>query len=689
MQSKNQCLATRRNVFLWASFVVAFAGAPAFSQLAIQPNPQPVSLPPANFNQQTDSLGFRWDVNQYGMINDGTNDAFDGGLSLRIGNTQFQSTQPLMAPANNEYVLNGRLGTFQVTRRVKIDRKRSFARYVESFTNPSSATQTINFKIYTDLGTTPQSWATNTGRLPAGTLSKKENVVICYQQPNSSRPSVVMYFGNARSKFKPTVSKSGDDVSVNVSLQVGAGKTVSFLHAVAQRRLQGPLSAKQISTLIKPLEKRDFLKDLPAAVRRTIVNSGTMLFGGALGEESLLKLDLAGALHVQPGSNDILAIGENSRLRGSASCDHLKIKTEFGEHEIPFDKVAALTGRRWQDDKDQVFLRNGQVLTGALDVTGLKFSTIVGSSTELSVKSLDRLVMHRRRERTEPVGDLYIVTLHGDRLAVSASQETRLPLLTMWGVMRVRLDDIAWVVPTDADAPGSQVRLNNGSRFFAYVQPTTLSLTSPVTGDLKISSVEVRGFVTAEFAGGNEDNRSLNAQPRVLLRGGQVLVGRFVEDAVDVQTEGQAILIPRDEIRTLRRREREDDLLPNPAPLFVALLWSGDVIAGNLREGLFEVQVGDQICTVPVRDLVEMHIPVPKLTSEGRAKILKLIDELGEENWRTRNSASRQLAEVGYLAVPLLRNALKTSDDPEIRRRSRLLVEQLDVPVVEDPQHDR
>jgi hypothetical protein len=81
--------------------------------------------------------------------------------------------------------------------------------------------------------------------------------------------------------------------------------------------------------------------------RRTIANYGTVLFGGELGEEGLLKPNMARVLGVQPGASDILAIGESSRLRGTASCEGLKIETSFGEHEIEFDKVAALVGRKW------------------------------------------------------------------------------------------------------------------------------------------------------------------------------------------------------------------------------------------------------------------------------------------------------------------------------------------------------
>jgi hypothetical protein len=248
------------------------------------------------------------------------------------------------------------------------------------------------------------------------------------------------------------------------------------------------------------------------------------------------------------------------------------------------------------------------------------------------------------------------------------------------------LDESGRVVPTADEVPGFQVRLKNGSRFFAYIRDVDLAFTSPVMGDREIAAFELRGLVSATIANSTEDDESLNPRPRLLLRGGQVLVGRFVEDAVDIQTEGQPLLIPRDEIRAMKRREQDDQVLPNAAPQYVVLLWSGDVIAGHLRDDIFAVQVDDMVCNVPLRDLMEVHIPVPKLTVDGRAKILEMIGKLGEEDWRTRKLASRQLAEAGYLAVPLLRDASKTSNDPEVRRRSRSLVEQLDVPLFIDPQ---
>lgn len=668
---------TLRATILAAAVILAN---PFLALATAQFSAQSSQLVPATFAQQADALGFRWDVNQVGAIGDGTNDAFDGGFTLRIGNAQFQSTQRQMLPSSQEYILTGKMGVIEVTRRVKVDPQRSFVRYVESFTNRGPAVQNIVITIYSDLGTTPQSMTTNSGRQAVGALTKKENAIVCYQQPNGSRPSVVMYFGTPRSKVKPSVSRSGDDISVKVSLAVQPGKTVSYLHGGAQRKLQNVPTAKEVDAIVKPLEKQDFLKDLPAAVRRTIVNYGTVLFGGGLGEESLLKHDIQAALGIQPGTRDILAIGEESRLRGNAACENLTIDTRFGKHQLRFEDVAALAGRGSGDD-DQIFLRDGQVLTGKVAATDLRFSTIVGSTTQLNLEVLDRLVLHQQARRDLPDGDMYVVTHDGDRVAASFASDARLPLLTMWGRLQVRMAEVAWVVPSETDVPGVQVRLKNGSRFFAYLPDVTLSINSPIMGQRVLETSEIRGLVAVKFAESDPAEDTLDHLPRILLRGGQVLIGRFVDDAVDFQLAGEPLLVPRNEIRILQRREPDDDaLLPHTAPLFTASLWSGDVLVGHLRDDVLQVQVNDQVCSVPVRELLEAHVPAAKLTEQDRRRILQLIGKLGEADWRLRNQASRELADVGYLAIPLLRDAAENSSDPEVRRRAQTLLERLGVP---------
>ena len=46
-------------------------------------------LVPARWSQRNDAMGFRWDINNYGSVNDGLNDCFDGGFHLMVNGRQF------------------------------------------------------------------------------------------------------------------------------------------------------------------------------------------------------------------------------------------------------------------------------------------------------------------------------------------------------------------------------------------------------------------------------------------------------------------------------------------------------------------------------------------------------------------------------------------------------------------------
>jgi hypothetical protein len=58
--------------------------------------------------------------------------------------------------------------------------------------------------------------------------------------------------------------------------------------------------------------------------------------------------------------------------------------------------------------------------------------------------------------------------------------------------------------------------------------------------------------------------------------------------------------------------------------------------------------------------------------------VKKLIDDLGSDDWRTREKAGRDLAALGDKALPHLRKALLATDDPEVQRRLSVLVRKMD-----------
>lgn len=60
------------------------------------------------------------------------------------------------------------------------------------------------------------------------------------------------------------------------------------------------------------------------------------------------------------------------------------------------------------------------------------------------------------------------------------------------------------------------------------------------------------------------------------------------------------------------------------------------------------------------------------------AALKQLIDDLGSEDWRTREKAGRDLAQLGGKALPHLRKALLETDNPEVQRRLAVLVRKMD-----------
>ena len=68
--------------------------------------------------------------------------------------------------------------------------------------------------------------------------------------------------------------------------------------------------------------------------------------------------------------------------------------------------------------------------------------------------------------------------------------------------------------------------------------------------------------------------------------------------------------------------------------------------------------------------------PTPHVSDETRLKIAGLIRELGSDDWEKREAASEALGEYGFMAKPILEETLRTSPDPEVRRRVEKLLDE-------------
>ncbi len=631
------------------------------------------SLVPANYRQRVDTLGFRWDVQPTGALNDGTNDCFDGGLVLQVNGRNFNSTKRMMTASGGDHVFTTTMGQIEVTRWVGIDLKVGGARYVEVFKNTGTASAALRVSLISHLGSSCQAIYSDTGSPSPTALGKLDGGILAHQRPGS-RPSVLFLLAGSSSKYKPHISFSGRRrFTFTYNLQVPPRRAVSIMHIVAQRSIAGNPAAKGIAALFKPLTGRKWLRGLPTEVRRSIIN---LRGRGWPARSSGTPLAALESLGVPRGKIDLLVFGKRTRMRGTASCASLSVQTLFGKLSVPFKDVGALVGGRHAGGRARVFLRDGRVLGGRVSARKLRFTADAGPVMDLDPQALDRLVIRKARGDGDPPEGVVALleTVDGDRLALRDDPALRLPVVTPWGSLKVPLKEIHSLRPHE-ERPGYQLRLLDGSRFFALPEQTTISVKTHSFGDLKLHPARIRSILTVRANWGRKDKDDEADEevslPHLTLRGENVLVGRVELPSIHLVTSGRAVPLVPGQIRSLER------VPGGPNAGFHAQLWGGDTVSGRLREAVLPVRVGKQLCRVPARVVVGVFVPVPALSRALRTRIAALIRDLDHEEWEKRQAASDKLTELGTVAKPLVERALRDAADPEARRRLRFLLEEM------------
>ena len=631
-------------------------------------------LVPASFSQITDSQGFLWDLNAGGYVNRGTNHCFSSAEVLTINGSNFNVRQRMMKPKTRELVLSGSHAGLQITRRIKVDTKIGAARYVEMFHNPGRSAITANLILHVNLNNTCQAFVTDKGAPLMGVLGKQESGLAVIRRPGDNRPGALLFFGGASSKVKPSIQNQNNHVlQARYSLSVPPGKTVSILHGVAQRHLSARPNLKALAALFKPFRSRKWLADLPSAVRKTVVNLRGMRGAGG-GAPNLATLD---DLEVERGATDVLAFGEETRLRGNATCAGLNIETPYGTASVPFEKVAAIVGGRRSSSGGQLFLRDGEILSGKLTARSLRFAMISGLTVEVTIGTLDRLVTraHPDDGAASESTRAFIETATRNRLAIVGGLDETLSLVTTWGKMTARLGEVRWLRTLEDDQPGHTMRLRDGTRGTGFIDDTEITVETLFFGSQKVRPAEIRSITFVEPGKRRTLDEPELSEAHVLLAGENVLLGSIDLPQVHFLIAGESLASAPGQIRSLHN---EDEGESEGAPMLSGELWGGGTISGQLRETVLPIRARDTVYQVPVRDLLEVSVPSPAISDSLRSKVAQRIRELGDPDWEKREAASRDLAEVGYLAKRQLTEAHQQTTDAEVRRRTKALLDEIE-----------
>jgi len=472
-----------------------------------------------------DGAGFRWDISSSGLVNDGTNDAYDGGMRLQVNGSAFSWNRSGKRSADGREVEIGPWprGAIRVYRRIYVDAKIGYCRWIDIFENPSTAAQTLTLRYHTNVGGATQLVHTTSG---AAEPSDKDWGVVTGDS-GSSRPALVHIFATRRAKTRPRLEtrRNNDDLYYHMKLTVPAKKTVAVCLIEAQRR---PFNTAKKFLKEFPLERE--LQKIPAPLRRILVNMGGMVLQiGSLELPRHEKHDLA----VLRNGDELLGVIENQSFQ---------IETFYGRLELPAATVIGLSAPSPADPHVQVALADGQIVAGKFLNAPLRLKLAGGDVMSLPTTRLKTAAfrLSANRPREIPLDQCVIVLRSGQQLFFRQS-DLDVAFHSEYGQLALRADDLHAIHFDTAGGGLHRAEFRNGSILSGLFVADALSLTLDLGPTLKIPRhLALRVAMPAAA-------QRTDLPVAVTLRNNDVLYGRILDETLTMQTrDGTMTRRPKD-----------------------------------------------------------------------------------------------------------------------------------------------
>jgi hypothetical protein len=196
---------------------------------------------PLNLN---DGEEFLWDIYGNGSINNGTGDAYDGGME----NQDFSFTNQGVFENNNREVVLGPYDSssgVQVTRKIYVSDTQGFARFLEIITNATAAPIAYTVPIHTDLGSDGTSGELVTTSNGDTIFATDDLWVLTDDTDGSGDPTMLHIVAGPGGRGPVSVHATGSGtVSYDYALTLRPGETQIVMHFAAQSSNRAAALAK-------------------------------------------------------------------------------------------------------------------------------------------------------------------------------------------------------------------------------------------------------------------------------------------------------------------------------------------------------------------------------------------------------------------------------------------------------------
>ena len=572
-------------------------------------------LVPASYSAITDSLGFIWDVTQYGGIGRGSN-CFSTAFTLSIDGNDFQPQQGMMTADGREYFITGTCDNCAVTRRIRVDPKDGHCRFIETLRNNSSETLSFTVMIRTQFNSTIQSIVSDTAVSAPAQLGPKDSGVAFIRKgtPTRPQPTVLWMLGSTGGKLRPTLRTEGNTrflASYPVTLAPGA--SISLIHAAAQRNLPGAADAPALAKLFAPLKSSKLVADLPPKERKDFANFAPVGIGGEEGETAPVLAALQALLEaseITREKNDTVLLDAAAKVSGTVSGGALAIETEFGKADVPFADIAGIAGGGGVQRTVRIFLRDGEVLAGAVSGEKFAMTTDSGLHFEIDLAQIQLLTLRKGGDDGKPPKSAaaLLTTQRGDCLALVQKAAADVQMATPWGMLSVPPAEIVQLEYLREPFPGHRLTLTDRSRLPVMLRGEEWQLATVRFGNVKIAPQSVRGLRgTAAKPKPPEGGDAPFASCE--LSGEHRLAGVIDLPTLHLASAKNTTPLDTMTITTLTREVGED--AQGGGALVKIKLADGQEISGQLVESTLPIRSGERVWRVPAAHILSVNVPPP------------------------------------------------------------------------------
>ncbi len=593
-----------------------------------------------NFNRGYHSIsdggGYLWDIQNTGGVRRGTQNAYGGGMQIRVHGQHFYSNtnNGWSNKAGDEIEMGPRnMHGVNIYRRIKVYKDRPLARWLDILENTTAKEVIVPVNYRTQI---PYSIASKKSSSGDAVVDDKDFAF--WTKTRGPRvPSTLHVVNFGKTKIKPKVTIIGNQITYQYNLKIPAGKTVILCHFESQNRDTNALDA-----LMTDFPAYKLLKDLPRGVRKMILNM--KVFTG-IGGVKLERRAGSGVVHLR----------QAAPLFGTIMNESFSLKTRIGLVKLSAGKVVGMAGRN--DGGVAVVLTDGQVLTTDSSDIVLQVKLSGGSILKVPVRKVRQWSYGISKSRPEEIAFTrpYVMLESGDSLMVAA-ETLDLTFLTRNG--KVKLDARSLLsVSTEAEDNGVHVaRFRNGSVLSGILLARKLRLKSLMGPEISVPVSQIRML---RFSDAQTQDDLLT---RMELTNGDRLFGSLCKGSFKLTTDYGKVDVKSDRIRRL-------NFHPGKAGRVTLRTWDGTSLTGWLGQATLEFRVaGDTKLSVHAGQCAQILSPTAMPAEETRKKVEQLIAQLGSESYQERQVATRKLMKMGRVIKGILLENLDCGD-PEVRQR--------------------